>query len=251
MTFVIICFEIAHLFSFCQLEVVYTMTEGKKMGNFKTYDDEGHLLLDGYFMNSKLHGDNTAYFSNGAIRHKFQYKEGSKVGNNLTYFASGKVQLREQVAMNGIDMKTEEWSEDEKRISEKSFRNQVPEGNWKFYAADGKTLKLKEDYEKGLLHGTRIIYYANGEKQVEETYLFGLVTVLVKNYYEDGKLLSESYYRGNRQHGLYTSYYPSGQIKEQGEFVANKKHKEWKEFDEQGKLLRTYVFEAGILKEEK
>ena len=54
----------------------------------------------------------------------------------------------------------------------------------------------------------------NKEKQVEETYLFGLVTGLVKNYYEDGKPLSESFYRGNRQHGPYTSYYPNGQIKE-------------------------------------
>ena len=56
-----------------------------------------------------------------------------------------------------------------------------------------------------------------GEKQVDETYQFGMVTGLVKNYYEDGKLLSESYYRGNRQHGLYTSYYPNGEIEEQGE----------------------------------
>jgi uncharacterized protein len=71
--------------------------------------------------------------------------------------------------------------------------------------------------ENGLLNGTRLVYYQNGEKQVDETYQFGMVTGLVKNYYEDGKLLSESYYRGNRQHGLYTSYYPNGKIKEQGE----------------------------------
>ncbi|QLH31090.1 MAG: hypothetical protein HWD62_00375 [Cyclobacteriaceae bacterium] len=58
-------------------------------------------------------------------------------------------------------------------------------------------------------------------------------------------------YRGNRQHGTYTKYYPSGKIMEQGEYVANKKHKEWKEFDEEGNVVKTYVFRAGILMEEK
>jgi len=58
-------------------------------------------------------------------------------------------------------------------------------------------------------------------------------------------------YRGSRQHGLYTSYYQNGKIKEQGEYVANKKHKEWKEFDEEGTVVKTYVFRAGILIEEK
>ena len=202
-------------------------------------------------MNGKLHGANTGYYPTGTLRHEFHFKEGGKVGTNLTYFANGKVSLKEQVALNGIDMKTEEFDENGKTISEKSFRNQQPEGTWRFYASDGKTLKSKEEYEKGLLHGTRIAYYPNGEKQVEETYLYGLVTGLVKNYYEDGKLQSESFYRGNRQHGLYTGYYANGQIKEQGEYVANKKHKEWKEFDEQGKLQKTYVFQAGILVEEK
>ena len=73
--------------------------------------------------------------------------------------------------------------------------------------------------ENGLLNGTRLVYYHNGEKHVDETYQFKMVTGLVKNYYEDDKLLSESYYRGKRQHGLYTSYYPNGKIKEQGDWV--------------------------------
>ena len=69
-------------------------------------------------------------------------------------------------------------------------------------------MKIKEEYENGLLNGTRLVYYQNGEKQVDETYQFGMVTGLVKNYYEDGKLLSERHYRGNRQHGLYVKRSP-------------------------------------------
>ena len=55
-------------------------------------------------------------------------------------------------------------------------------------------MKIKEEYENGLLNGTRLVYYQNGEKQVDETYQFWMVTGLVKNYYRGwqapfGKLL--------------------------------------------------------------
>jgi uncharacterized protein len=61
----------------------------------------------------------------------------------------------------------------------------------------------------------------------------------------------QSLYRAGRQHGPYVSYHPNGKIKEQGEYVANKKHKEWKEFDEEGKLVKSYMFNAGILQKPK
>ncbi|MCI0750802.1 MAG: toxin-antitoxin system YwqK family antitoxin, partial [Flammeovirgaceae bacterium] len=53
----------------------------------------------------------------------------------------------------------------------------------------------------------------------------------------------------NRRHGLFTAYHQNGNIREQGEYIADRKHKEWKEYDEQGKLVTTFVFYAGILKE--
>jgi antitoxin component YwqK of YwqJK toxin-antitoxin module len=161
------------------------------------------------------------------------------------------VRLKEQVSASGLDLTAEEFAEDGKPISEKMFRKSKPQGTWKFYAADGKNLTLKEIYDKGELNGIRTIYYPSGQRQVEETRLHGLVTGMVTNYYESGKVLSESLYHGSRQHGLYKSFHENGQVKEQGQYVANKRHKEWVEFDETGKLIKTYVFNAGILVEEK
>ena len=40
-------------------------------------------------------------------------------------------------------------------------------------------------------------------------------------------------------------------MKEQGEYIADKKHKDWVEYDEQGQVVKTYTFKAGILIEEK
>src|SRR4029453_3783684 len=105
------------------------------------------------------------------------FKEGGKVGVNVTYFENGKTKLREVVSLNGT-IKSEEMNEEGKLVSEKASRNQVPVGTWKYYWPDGKTVKIKEEYENGLLNGTRLVYYQNGEKQVDETYQFGMVTGL-------------------------------------------------------------------------
>jgi antitoxin component YwqK of YwqJK toxin-antitoxin module len=150
-----------------------------------------------------------------------------------------------------MDIREEAFTEEGKRIYEKTFRKLKPYGTWIFYAADGKTPHIREVYEKEKLHGVRTTYYPSGRKELEETYQFNLITGPVIHYYENGKMQRQSLYRAGRQHGPYVSYHPNGKIKEQGEYVANKKHKEWKEFDEEGKLVKSYMFNAGILQKPK
>ncbi|MBK7652142.1 MAG: toxin-antitoxin system YwqK family antitoxin [Flammeovirgaceae bacterium] len=211
---------------------------------------KGHKLLEGHFMNAQLHGENIGYYADGTLRHTYQFKSGAKVGNNVDYYTNGKIRAKEQFALNGRDSKLTEYTAEGQLVFEKSFREGKPNGTWIFYAADGKTPSMKENYEDGQLHGTRTLYFPNGQKSTEETWKYNLITGPVKNYYEDGKILSVCEYRC-RQHGLYTAYYPTGKIKEQGNYVANKKHNEWKEYDEQGKVVKTLVFRAGILIDEK
>ena len=159
--------------------------------------------------------------------------------------------------MNGIETKDEGYTDKGIQLYEKNFRKLKPHGSWIFYFEDGKTTKLVERYENGKLQGVRTTYYPSGGKSLEEPYQQNLIIGTVKNYYENarlpnrqGEIQSECEYKGSRQHGLYTSYHPNGKLKEQGEYVANRKHKEWKEFDEKGNLIKTYVFKAGILVEE-
>jgi antitoxin component YwqK of YwqJK toxin-antitoxin module len=226
------------------------MKDGSKNGQYKNYDEEGHLLLEGNFMNGRLHGDNTGYYASGTVKHRFKYKEGFKTGTGLTYHPNGVLARKEQFALNGIDWVVEEFTDSAKRISEKRYRNQQPHGQWTFYYPDGKTEKVKETYEAGKLHGVRYEYFSTGKLSREETWKFSLLNGPFKSYYPSGKVESEGEFRSHRKHGLFTAYYENGNIKEQGEYIADKKHKEWKEFDEQGNVVKTYVFKAGILIEE-
>ena len=69
------------------------------------------------------------------------------------------------VSLDGT-IKSEDMNEESTLVSEKASRNQAPVGTWKYYWPDGKTVKIKEEYENSLLNGTRLVYYQNGEKQV-------------------------------------------------------------------------------------
>ena len=227
------------------------MKPGEKIGDFKNYDEEGHLLLEAHFLDSKLHGNNIAYYPDGSVRHNFQFKEGSKTGINISYFQNGNVATREQVSLNGQVVTLDEFNKEGFQLSRKTYKKEKPEGVWFHYAEDGKTPRLKETYENGKLHGLRTTYYPDGKKSLEETYQFNLITGPVRKYYENGNVEWQCEYRASRQHGLYTSFYPSGMMKEQGEYIADKKHKDWIEYDEQGKVVKTYTFKAGILIEDK
>ena len=153
--------------------------------------------------------------------------------------------------MTGQEWVVEEFTDTDKLMSVKRFKNKHPEGLWIFYYPDGKTEHLKENYENGKLSGIRYEYFENGKLAKEETYKFNLLAGPYKTYYQAGGVEAEGELRSNRRHGLFTAYHPNGKIKEQGEYIADKKHKEWKEFDEHGNLVKTDVFKAGLLVEPK
>ena len=100
-------------------------------------------------MNAKLHGDNIGYYPSGSKRHEYQFKEGGKYGSNYDYFENGKIQIKEQFAYNGKDSKKSEMADNGNVIYEKEFRDGKPHGTWVYYFIDGKTTKLKEQYENG------------------------------------------------------------------------------------------------------
>ena len=222
------------------------MEEGSKNGAFKTYDRDGKLILEGSFLGGRLHGENTGYFANGDVQHKFQYKEGLKSGTNIEYYPSGKVKMKEQVAANGIDATVQELGEDGLVKFEKRMRSVRPHGLTVVYFEGSKIPRLKETYENGKLSGVRQSFYPSGKIQKEETYKFNLLTGPVKTYYESGAVESITEYRSNRRQGPYISYHANGKVKEQGEFAADKKHKEWKLFDEGGGLVSATIFKAGV-----
>ena len=134
-----------------QLELLYAIKDNDKIGDFMSYDLEGHLLLKGHFLFGRLHGENIGYYTDGTIRHHYEYNSGSKVGTNFDYYPDGKTRTKEQFTAGGQNSKMEEFDGREKPLFEKSFHLGKPNGTWYMYGEDGETISVKENYKEELL----------------------------------------------------------------------------------------------------
>lgn len=130
-------------------------------------------------------------------------------------------------------------------ISKGSMNGKNKEGEWLYYHRGSTTIMTKENYQNNKLHGTRIVYFENGNMAQEIQYIHGLkqgkdihynekgiilkefiyvndiLEGPVKFYNSDGSLLREGQYKNNRKHGLW-KYYRNGAIEKTIKFPQNK-----------------------------
>jgi antitoxin component YwqK of YwqJK toxin-antitoxin module len=69
---------------------------------------------------------------------------------------------------------------------------------------------ILENYKNGLLHGTRIIYYLNGNRQNVEEWKDNLRVGTSVTYYENGNIESKTNWIDGKIDGVMTRYYDDG-----------------------------------------
>ncbi len=136
------------------------------------------------------------------------------------------------------------------------------------YTVDKKT-KLKEglhesfftggskseesNYKNGVLKGSQIFYYQNG--QIQETRNFddnGSFSGAYKSYHENGNMKSEGQYENGAMNGKWKFFFKTGSIKEIVFFRNNVENGPFVEYHENGKLRYEGTYqnekEEGALK---
>ena len=109
------------------------MASGAKNGQYKNYNRDGRLILEGNFLEGKMHGDNVAYFPDGTVQHRFTYEKGKKIGTNYEYYPNRKIKTREVASANGLELKQENFDEQGFLLSEKKYKGEKHEGTWTYY----------------------------------------------------------------------------------------------------------------------
>jgi antitoxin component YwqK of YwqJK toxin-antitoxin module len=116
------------------------------------------------------------------------------------------------------------------------------------------------------------LYYPNGKKQEESTFVDGVKDGIAKWYDQDENIIAEynyskgelngeqktfytsgtvrtqDTYNNGKQTGEHLEYFENGTIKQKGNFDKDeKKDGEWIEFDQTGKKIKTVKYKAGTL----
>lgn len=122
-------------------------------------------------------------------------------------------------------------------VSEGKLLNKIPEGTWKYYHLESKTLMTIESYKKGKLDGTKKIFYNNSLLAEETNYTMGIKNGSSKTFAENGKPIDAHIYKNGLYHGLASYYDGNGNKMYEGNYANGKRVGLWKFFD-QNKVIK-------------
>jgi antitoxin component YwqK of YwqJK toxin-antitoxin module len=244
-----------------------TLKDGKAEGYWKTYAENGKLKSEGNRKNYQLDSLWKFYNENGELILEINYKAGKKNGLKKTYREG---ELTTENFVNDVKSgPTTYYYPDGKTKMVVFFVAGQEQGFAREYDKKGDVITLIE-YKKGYIISKENInrYDKEGRKQgnwksfwenynikSEGTYRNGLKNGYFKDYDQAGKLLKLSKYADDvLQEDAEevvkiddrTDYYPSGKVKTTAGFRNNLPEGIRREFDENGKIVKGFVYHKGI-----
>ncbi|MEO5570299.1 MAG: toxin-antitoxin system YwqK family antitoxin [Bacteroidia bacterium] len=132
---------------------------------------------------------------------------------------------------------------------EASFRNGKLNGKRTEFRY-GTVKKFFESYADGVLDGNKKTFYESGTLQEDGNYKKGKRDGLVKWFNQEEKPTIEYMYKMGVIEGSAKTFFASGKIQSEGNYKNDNETGEWKEYDEDGNLLKTTIYDNGkVIKE--
>lgn len=201
------------------------MKKGKKTGEWRTVDKQGHLLRSEQYLHGELNGITIEFTNTGDTGNLYTYRNGTL--NGLSYHFLRPDKREEGYYVNG---KKENWWVTHSRgsypkVDSFYYVNGVLQGAHKFY--DGGKLQEIEYYRDGMKHGGDTAF----------------------NYDTSGILLT-GYWRYGKRDSLYREYALSGEVLKQMMYRSDTilYDSVWSMLDDKRVLVRaTQYNDAGIM----
>ena len=218
-----------------------------------SYYPNGRLERKARFNNGKDHDTAYAYYSSGDIQAVIIHVDGIENGTWGYWYDNGEDNpAAQQVAWgNTFSMGNKEgqwlfFAEDGKPTKVQSYKDNLLDGPSKTYYPSGNIKKTVE-YKGGNIHGAYTMYYEDSVIKSIKTYKNDKPDGKAQSFYEGGATLSETEFSNGTKTGKWTTYYENGQIKSTGIYSNNQKDGLWEMFLEDGKNQTSALFDKGVL----
>jgi antitoxin component YwqK of YwqJK toxin-antitoxin module len=218
-----------------------------------SYYPNGRLERKARFNNGKDHDTAYAYYASGDIQAVIIHVDGVENGTWGYWYDNGDSDPSEQQVAWGntyaMGNKEGEWlffAEDGKPTKVQTYKNNLLDGPSKAYYPSGNIKKIVE-YKGGKMNGAYTMFYEDSVLKSVKTYKNDKPNDKAQSYYESGALLSETEFNNGEKTGKWTTYFENGQIKSVGNYVDNQKDGLWEMFIEDGKNQTTALFDKGII----
>lgn len=244
------------------------MVNGQPDGYWKNYNDKGVLISEGNRKNTMLDSLWSFYLPDGKLYMTINYKNGKKDGIKTTYTKD--VKIIENYTNDLKEGFEYHYNKNDKVIKQIPFANGVEEGIAKEFDNDGIIISLitykigyilNREYinrrdKSGLKQGLWKIFYDNDIVKEEGFYLNGKKDGFFKYFDKEGSLEKlEKYVNGNIVEGAEETriletrvdYYKDGKQKVIQTYLNNKPHGIRREYSEEGKIIKGFLFYEGEL----
>ena len=136
--------------------------EGRKTGHWKVNYPNGRTLYEADFVEGKPHGEMLRYHESGLVRARMIFEAGSQRSYTHLYYESGKPAA-------------EGW-----------FVDQSKDSIWTYYSEFDGSVRIRESYVNGKLHGLSLSYYPNGGTSEELEWKQNVKDGAWNQYYKNG-----------------------------------------------------------------
>ena len=102
-------------------------------------------------------------YPNGKTQYEADFVEGRPVGEMLRYYENGALRARIIFDKEGSRSYAYLYYSNRKPAAEGIYVDQQKDSIWTYYSEFDGSVRIREPYEKGLLHGISQSYYPGGE----------------------------------------------------------------------------------------
>jgi len=254
---------------------------GLKDGLRQTYE-AGKIIKTEEFVADKLDGFTRILYPNGSVAKEIPFEDGKENGTGFEYaqddgriitvFTYKNGSLIRKQNINRWDQQRQKqglWVEFHKNRQVKvegPYRNDLKNGYWKFYQANGNLIRIEKWINGELQEGAeevakveikRVIDPQTGKVIAKGAYQNGNPTGVHRKYDENGEVISSTLYdqgiklaegivdeRGRKQ-GPWKFYYRDGSLKSEGNYKDDLKVASWRYYFEDGSVEQEGVYNAG------
>ncbi len=209
--------------------------EGKTIGTFIYFDEEGYIDVIGNFDNAGNRDGKWYYFdSKGDTTRVFSYKAG-KLNGPYRFFKNGFLSETGSYVDELVEGEVLAYYADGAVSNKQYYKNDLREGkSIEYYPSGG--IKSDYAYVKGEIEGEAKDYYAHGQLKEVAQYKAGKITGIYKEYWENKNLRKECNFSNGILEGPYKTYFINGQLEQEGIAAKGEMSGKWLKYYSNGKL---------------
>lgn len=195
--------------------------EGRKTGHWKVEYPNGKTLYEADFVEGQPVGEMLRYYENGAVRARMFFEASGQRSTTRLYYKNGKL------AAEGL------------------YVNQQKDSVWTYFSEFDASVRIREPYQEGKLHGVVRSYYASGEISEELEWKEGVKEGSWKQYFKNGTTRLSATYKNGLLEGVYEVFLSNKTIQIRGMYLENRAHGTWRFYDENGKEVYSLEYHKG------